>query len=184
MKAGNIMRTRELVFALALGATMALCACGDRASSSSSEETTASAGEEGGVDPCKLLTKEQADKLVPESDGGSVAHAGGSLIKGVDSYQCSYINRSMKLLTVIWHDAVDDARFEEIKPDFSLIGSAQKVDVGERAWMVPRDDRVKVTAVQGRTKIEVELSAPGAKAQSDDVLAAARAVAAKLRERK
>lgn len=156
---------------------LTLSAC----SRDTTEAAPVSAGCGSGPDPCKLLTKQQVEPIVPNNDGGMVAHAGGSLIKGVDSYQCSYINQSGALLTVIWHTAVDDARFEDIRPGSSLISNAQPVEVGERGWLHIGDGRVKVMAVQQRTVIEVELMSGDAAAQAGTVTTLAGMIATGLR---
>jgi hypothetical protein len=46
------------------------------------------------IKPCELLTSEQVTTVLPGHDEGYVAKDGGSLIEGVDSYQCSYCNDS------------------------------------------------------------------------------------------
>jgi hypothetical protein len=181
------LRSFKAVAGLRLGTSvplaivlMALANCGDKASAPTIAEAES---EDTSSYPCLLLTKQQAASVVPENDGGYVAHAGGSLIKGVDSYQCSYSNPSGALLTVIWHDAVDAARFAQIEPGHSLINDAKKVEVAERGWMLVRENSVKVTAVQQRTTIEVELMSPTARDKSEAVLALTKTVALKLAAR-
>jgi hypothetical protein len=131
------------------------------------------------LDPCKLLTKDQVATVLPNHDGGDVAHAGGSMIKGVDAYQCSYLNPQAQLLTVIVNVAVDDKRFEAIKPDFSLT-EAQKVPVGEAGWLRGQPNDLKLTAVKGRSVLDLELLAPGAKTKGDALVALGKAAIAHL----
>jgi len=50
--------------------------------------------------PCKLLTSEQVNTVLPDNDEGYLAHSGGSLIKDVDSYQCSYSNEDWEIFNV------------------------------------------------------------------------------------
>jgi hypothetical protein len=171
--------TRRTLVAVTLTILLtATSGCGDGTKAAATAEA-----ESDEASPCTLLTKEEASSVVPNHDGGYVAHAGGSLIKGVDSYQCSYSDTSGTLLTVIWHDAVDDARFEDIKPSFSLSNDVQKVDVAESGWMRVGEKRVEVTAVQKRTTIEVELMSPTAPSNAEKVLTLTKTVAAKLAAR-
>jgi hypothetical protein len=159
-----------------LVALLALVACGQ-------SETVQTAAEESGGEtqgPCSLLSKLEVQSVVPGTEDGMVMHSGGSLIKGVDSYQCSYMDMSGPALTVIWHRAADAALFEEIKPDFSLIGSARDVDVGNRGWIIERDSNVKVTAIVNHTKLELQLMSDDARKHSARVVELARKVAAKL----
>jgi hypothetical protein len=148
---------------------------GARSASTAETEDAGSAG----IKPCELLSKAQVATVLPEPDDGFQAHAGGSLIKGVDAYQCSYSNPATNILTVILNVAADDERFEDITPG-SLIREGRKVDVGDGGWLRGEDDHIKLTAVKGRTVIDLELMAPKAREKADALVELARAVAAKL----
>ncbi|MDH4349161.1 MAG: hypothetical protein OEW17_10165, partial [Gemmatimonadota bacterium] len=113
------------------------------------------------IDPCKLLTREQVATVLPNHDGGSVAHAGPALIPGVSAYQCSYVDKEFNLLTVILNVAVDDKRFAEIRPG-SIVTDEQQVAVADGGWVRGDPSDMKLTAVKGRTVIDLELMAPGA----------------------
>ena len=62
----------------------------------------------------------------------------------------------------------------------SLIREGRKVDVGDGGWLRGEDDDMKLTAVKGRTVIDLELMAPKARDKADALVELARAVAAKL----
>ncbi len=138
---------------------------------------SASSGGSAGLKPCELLTNDQVTTVVPRHDGGFQVHAGGSLIQGVDAYQCSYSNESLDLLTVILNVAVDDRRFSQIKPDPSAYGKATKLDIADGGWLRGEDDDMKVTVLRGRTVIDLELLAADAREKTDAIVELARSVA-------
>lgn len=59
---------------------------------------TLAASWRGDIKPCELLTPAQVSTVLPKSDKGFVAANGESLIQGVKSYQCSYVNPEAHLL--------------------------------------------------------------------------------------
>ena len=131
------------------------------------------------LDPCKLLTRQQVETVLPKNDGGTVAHAGGSLIAGVDAYQCSYMNDATNIFTVIVNVAVDDRRYSQIRPHFSA-DEATRVAVGEGGWLRGTADDLKLTAVKGRSVLDLELLAPDAGAKRSALVALAQAAMAHL----
>ena len=140
---------------------------------------TADASAVASIEPCKLLSKEQVATVLPNHDGGFVAHAGGSLIKGVDAYQCSYSDPNDHIFTVVVNVAVDDKRFADIKPHF-FSGEATKVPVGEGGWLRGEPDDMKLTAVKGRAVLDLELLSPTAKQKEQALVALAKAAIAHL----
>jgi hypothetical protein len=131
------------------------------------------------IDPCKLLTRQQVETVLPKHDGGTVAHAGGSLIAGVDAYQCSYMNDATNIFTVIVNVAVDDRRFAQIRPHFSA-HEATRVTVGEGGWLRGMPDDMKLTAVKGRSVLDLELLAPDAGTKRSALIPLAQAAIAHL----
>jgi len=131
------------------------------------------------IDPCTLLTRAQVATVLPNHDGGVVAHAGPALIQGVNAYQCSYADKEFNLLTVILNVAVDDKRFAEIRPG-STITDEKQVPVADGGWVRGDPNDMKLTAVKGRTVIDLELMAPGAGGKIAALVALANAVAGKL----
>lgn len=180
--------SRALFIGLQLALALAVSACGggsDAEGTSEGPAASTSAEPAGGLAPCSLLTDEQVDSVLPGHDEGFVAKSGGSLIEGVDSYQCSYSNEAGDLFTVIVHVAADDARFEEIEPDASTArmvhaDAFREVSVGDRAWLSGEPDDLKLTAVSGHRVIELELLAEGAGEKGDALAELGAAVAAKL----
>ena len=84
-------------------------------------------------------------------------HSGGSLIQGVEAYQCSWVNANGDLLTLILNVATDDARFAQIRPGDAVRDNREAVDVADQGWLAVTPDEVKLKAVKGRTVIDVEL---------------------------
>ena len=151
------------VIALSLAAS----ACGGGSGTAGTEETPASSAtaepaSAPGLNPCELLTAEQVDSVLSGHDEGFVAKSGGSLIEGVDSYQCSYSNDAGDLFTVVVHIAADATRFEEIEPSPSTArmihgDSFREVSVGDQGWVAGEPDDMKLTAIRGHAVIELEL---------------------------
>jgi hypothetical protein len=101
-----------------------------------------------------------------------VVHFGGSLIAGVDVYQCSYANDAADVFTVVLNVAVDDQHFDKIRPHFDA-DEATKVPVGEGGWLRGDPNDLKLTAVRGRTVLDLELLATDAKAKGPALVALA-----------
>jgi hypothetical protein len=133
---------------------------------------------------CRLLTAEQVATVIPEHDGGTVASAGGSLIDGVDTYQCSYSaqrNDDFQIFTVIVTVAPTDELFEKIKPSGFAYGDDQAVDIGDGGWVSDdQDGDVHVKAMKGRKVVDLELLASDAKSRRDQIIALTRAIAYRL----
>lgn len=159
-------------------------ACGGEGGSKASDEDSASgtsvsepARGAAGLDPCALVTDEQVATVLPGHDGGFVAKAGGSLVEGIDAYQCSYSTDEADLLTVILNVAVDEERFETLKPSSLVMGDAREIDVGDRGWVRGEYDDMKVTVLKGLTRIDLELMSSNAGDKADALVDLARAVA-------
>lgn len=134
----------------------------------------------GDLKPCELLTLAQVATVLPNSAPGWVAASGASLIPGVKSYQCTYINPATHGLTVIVTAAEDDAAFAKIAPSESRHEDDKPAAIGDRGWVFGEADDLKVAAVKGRTLIDLELTAPGAGQKADALVELARAVAKKV----
>lgn len=179
------MRLMSLV---RLSIALVTCAC-DTSSGGSSSPTDSGTGSMGSggagqVDPCTLLSDAQVESVLPGHDAGMVAHAGPSLIDGVNAYQCSYANANVEVFSVVLNIAVDQAHFVKIEPDWSGLAGAtigQDVAVGDRGYLYGEADDLKLTATRGLTVIDLELLATKASDRSAPLVAAGQAVAAKVR---
>jgi hypothetical protein len=172
------MPNRRLDLIAAGTLVLGVVGCGGKPGGSAAD-TAAQAGA-ADLKPCQLLTADQVTTVLPGHDEGFVAHAGGSLVEGVDAYQCSYTDSTSNILTVVVNRAADDARFETIKPDHVGEPDVQKVGVADGGWVWGDDDDWKVQAVRGRSVIDIELMAPHAKQKSDQLVGIAGVVAAQL----
>jgi hypothetical protein len=133
-----------------------------------------------GLRPCELLSNEQVASAVPAAAAGMTVQAGGSLIDGVDAYQCSYSNDAGDLLTVILNVAVDDARYADIAPSSAVRDNRERVDAGDEGWLSVASDEVRIKAAKNRTVIDLELTAAGAADKVAVLLELTRAVATKI----
>lgn len=118
--------------------------------------------------PCELLTNEQVETVLPGHDEGFTAHSGGSLMEGVDSYQCSYSNEKLDLFTVIVHVAADKEKFDWIKPGSSSEGTALKI--GDGGWLISNKDELKLKASKGLKVIELNLMTAEAEKNTDALI--------------
>jgi hypothetical protein len=162
---------------------LTLTGCGGEGKGAPAEQESAAAESAGdpGLDVCALLSSEQVSTVLPGHDGGTVTHSGGSLLKGVDAYQCSYAKiagSDMQLLTVILNVATTDELFAEIKPTGSESGEA--IPLGDGGWSRGDKEDWKITVMKDRTVIDLELMAPTAQEQSAQLLELARSIVGKV----
>ena len=141
---------------------------------------TIAASWRGEIKPCELLTPAQVSTVLPKSDKGFVAANGESLIQGVKSYQCSYVNPEAHLLTVVVTVAADDASFVKIAPSTSRHEDHRKIAVADSGWVFGEPNDLKVEVIKGRTLVDLHLMAPGAQQKADQLVELARAVAKKV----
>lgn len=150
-----------------------------RAADTRESDTASSPGEGGaGLKPCELLSPDQVASVLPNHDGGLQVKAGGSLIDGVDAYQCSYSSGDADMLTVILNVAVDEERFGKIKPSSLGMSEAREVEIADAGWVRSDADDIKVTAIAGYARIDLELMISGAEAKTDALIELTRQVAA------
>ncbi len=140
----------------------------------------AAAQTDAGMNPCELVTLEQVQTVLPGASPGTTPHSGGSLIEGIDAYQCSYVDPAGELLTVILNVARTPEKFAEIAPGNAVRENRRRVDVAQEGWLVAGADEVKLKSVQGLTVFDVDLLATEASGREAQLVELARAVAARL----
>lgn len=118
--------------------------------------------------PCELLTGEQVETVLPGHDEGYTALSGGSLMKGVDSYQCSYANDKTDIFTVIVHIAADKEKFDWIKPHAS--SEKTEVKLGDGGWLSSETNDLNLEASKGLKVIELHLMAADASTKKDALI--------------
>ena len=144
--------------------------------------STEDAGEtSGGMDPCALLSSAQVVEVVPGASAGMTTHSGGSLMDGVDAYQCTWVNDTADMLTIILNVAGDARRFADIRPGDAVRDNRQPVDAGDEGWMSVTSNEVKVKVTQGYSVIDIELMATDAADRSAQMIGLARIVTSKLK---
>jgi hypothetical protein len=133
------------------------------------------------IEVCKLLSEEQVRGVLPDLVGNMRVANGESLMKTVESYQCSHVNKSAEGgLIVEVHFAADDASFKLITIA-SELDTARKLDIGDASWLYPKDGGLNVTVHQGRTLIDVHLFTKDAAQREQALTELARAVAARVK---
>lgn len=103
------------------------------------------------IEVCKLLSDEQVRGVVPDLAGSMVMSNGESLMKTVESYQCSHVNTSAEGLIVEVHFAADDKSFKLITGGGDRFETEKKLDIGDASWIYQKNNGMTVTVHQGRT---------------------------------
>ncbi len=132
---------------------------------------------------CELLTAEQVATVLADPDEGMAVKTGGSMIEGVDAYQCSYSNASHDRLTVTVNVATDNTLFTEIEPRrpmSELYDEIREVEVGDGGWLYGDPTEMKLTASQGDAVIALELMTADAGGSGDALVALGEAVASRI----
>ncbi len=135
-----------------------------------------------GIQPCKILTSAQVAMVLPNHDNGMVTDSGDSIMKGVKSYGCSYVNQNANLLTVVISIAENAERFSWISPSEGSHRNDRKIEVGDHGWVYGDSNDLKAEVVQGLAVIDLKLVAPGAQAKSVEMIELARVIARAFRK--
>jgi hypothetical protein len=164
---------------------LALPGCGGEGQGTATGQESVAVESAGGpgLDVCILLSPEQVSTVVPGHDEGTVTQSGGSLLKGVDAYQCSYAaiaGNDIRLLTVVLNVASGAVLCAEIKPSGWRYEREEAISLGDGGWSRGDTDNWKITVMKGRTLIDLELIAPTAQEQSAQLLELARSIVGKV----
>lgn len=137
--------------------------------------------------PCGMLTPAQVVAVLPGADGGFATARGRELVPGVRQYQCTYSDPDANLFIAAWDVAATDEQFASIRPGESSryvreLGAVM-VTVGDGGYWVQRspDAPLELKATIGRTVISLEAHVPNEPARVDALVAAATALAGRLR---
>jgi len=153
---------------------MLACGGGGETPGNAISTTSSSNGASSAIAPCELLTAAEVATVLPGSDEGMTVKSGGSMIEGVDSYQCSYSNDDLDLLTVIVNVATDIAQFVQIEPKrpmSELYDEIREIEVGDGGWLYGDPTEMQLTAGQGDAVIELELMTADAGERGDAIVA-------------
>lgn len=183
---GNLFRMMpEQRVTPTLVVALLLWACGDGAAPGKGAAAAAEPGAEGNpLGICSILSADQISTVLPGHDGGEVAHSGGSMMEGVESYQCSYTSEQggeYRVFTLVVSVAANDELMDRIKPSGTLHGADQRAAIADGAFISDHmDDEIGIIVIKGRKKAELDLLAPGAAAMREQMLLLTEAVAARL----
>jgi hypothetical protein len=167
--------------------TVVLTACGGSESPAKQAAVQSAAATDEDPDTfgiCRMLTAEQVSTVLPGHDGGMVAHSGGSMMEGVDSYQCSYTSEEggeFRVFTLVVSIASSEQLFSKIKPSGFLYGDDKKIAIADGAFIGDKmEGEVKVTVIKGLKKAELDLLVPEAHSRSAELVELAKVVAGKI----
>lgn len=172
------------VSALVIAAVAGLTACGG-GDSGGSVEGDGSVGD--GLAVCDLLTDAEVAEVLPDHDGGIVTAEGGSLIEGIDTYQCSYTTQGEEptdfdLLTVIVNVAATPELFEQVRPAAGakrdIYDSFAEIQAGDGGFTYGEPDDTMVDVWQGTTLVSLELLSDDAGTHTDRLASLASAALA------
>ncbi|MBK7251730.1 MAG: hypothetical protein IPI06_12935 [Gammaproteobacteria bacterium] len=142
------------------------------------EQHAATAAEKPG--PCDLLTPGQVQTVLPGASAGMTTHSGASLVEGIDAYQCSYVNPTGEVLTVILNVARTPDRLAEIAPGSAVRENRRRVDIAQEGWLSTSADEVKIKAVKGLTVFDIDLLATDASDREAQLMELARTLAVRI----
>jgi hypothetical protein len=155
------------------------CGGGD-ADSSAEDDAGAAAGDRLGV--CDLLADAEVAEVLPGHDGGIVTADGGSLIEGVDTYQCSWTARGeapadFDLLTVTVTIASTPELFDEVRPAAGVRRDVHddfgEIDAGDGGFTYGEPDDRMVDVWQDATLVSLELVSDEAGTHADRLISLA-----------
>ena len=133
----------------------------------------------GSLEPCKLLTDAQVRTVLPDLADSSDMSTGNSLVKTIQSYQCSHVSTNgAGLLIVIVNIASTQDSFESLKGSSEPPDGARKVDIGDAAWVFPDEAKLEVVVLKGRAVIHLDTK--DATQKSRELVELARIVAGKV----
>jgi hypothetical protein len=131
-----------------------------------------------------MLTSEQVATVLADHDGGELVHSGGSMMDGVDSYQCSYTseaNGQYDVLTLVVSVASTAELLSRVRPSDFLYGESDRPAIADGAFVNDKlEGELGVTVIKGLNKIDLDLMAGDAHSRREEMLALATMVAARL----
>lgn len=133
-------------------------------------------GEE--IAPCNLLNSEQVESVLPGHDSGYSPISGGSLMNGIDSYQCTYTNDQSGILMVILHIAADKEKLDWIKSH--SVSLTKEINIGDGGWISSDTTEIKLVATKGLKVIKLQLISSEANKKKDRLIKLASDLLVKL----
>ncbi len=132
----------------------------------------------GDTAPCELLNSEQVESILPGHDEGYSPLSGGSLMDGIDSYQCTYTNDQSGILLVILHIAADKEKLDWIKSH--SVSLTKEINIGDGGWISSDTTEIKIVATKGLKVIKLQLISSEANKKKDKLIKLASDLLTKL----
>jgi hypothetical protein len=168
---------------LLIATVAALTGCGG-GNAGGDEAATAGAA---GLAVCDLLTDAEVAEVLPGHDGGIVTADGGSLIEGVDTWQCSYTAQGedatdFDLLTVTVNVATTPELFDEVRPTPAVkretYDNFTEIQAGDGGFTYGEPDDMMIDVWQGTTLVSLELRSDEAGTNGEQLVSLASAALA------
>lgn len=180
-----MIRACALTFLTCGIAVVALAGCGGGA-----DDTEGDTAADSALAVCDLLADADVSQVLPGHDGGIVTADGGSLIEGVDTWQCSYTAQGgdpadFDLLTVVVTRASTPEQFEQVRPSAAAkretYSQFSETEAGD-GYVYGEANDTMVDIWQGTTLVTIELVADDAAQRATQlILLAGKALAAATR---
>ena len=163
---------------------MALAGCGSDGGAPSANGAVVAAEDSDSFGICRMLTGEQVATVLAGHDGGEVTHSGGSMMDGVDSYQCSYTSEAddqYRVLALVVSVASSPELLAKLRPSDFLYSEDNRPDIADGAFVNDKmDGELGITVIKGLHKIDLDLSSEDAHSRRQALLDLAASVAGKL----
>jgi hypothetical protein len=161
-----------------------LAGCGSDSDVPSANGAAVAAEDTDSFGICRMLTDEQVTTVLAGHDGGEVTHSGGSMMDGVDSYQCSYTseaNDQYSVLALVVSVASNPELLAKLRPSDFLYSEDNRPEIADGAFVNDKmDGELGVTVIKGLHKIDLDLSSEDAHSRKQALLELAASVAGKL----
>jgi hypothetical protein len=161
-----------------------LVGCGSDSAGQPSDESAVAADEADTFGICQMLTSEQVATVLADHDGGELVHSGGSMMDGVDSYQCSYTsqaNGQYSVMTLVVSVASTPDLLNRIRPSDFLYGENERPEIADGAFINDKlEGELDITVIKGLNKIDLDLMTEDAHSRRQEMIGLATIVAGRL----
>lgn len=161
-----------------------LIGCGSESIEQPSDDSAVAAEDVDTFGICRMLTSEQVATVLADHDGGELVHSGGSMMDGVDSYQCSYTseaNGQYGVLTLVVSVAPNAELLGRLRPSNFLYSEDNRPEIADGAFVNDKlEGELDVTVIKGLNKIDMDLVTDDAHSRRQEMIALATIVAARL----
>jgi len=164
--------------------SLAVAGCGNNGDASSGAGASVATDDADSFGICRILTYEQVATVLADHDGGEVVHSGGSMMEGVDSYQCSYTseaNGQYSVLALVVSLASTPELLAKLRPSDFLYSEDNRPEIADGAFINDKmEGELGITVIKGMHKIDMDLSSKDAHSLKQKMIDLAAAIANKL----